>query len=58
MLSQWHTAGANLPPLLVVYAYKNGVAQRSVFSMTCQPCIPTPDYALDTQMQELLQLCA
>ena len=36
---------------------QDGAAQRSVFCMACQPCT-YPDYALDTQMQELLQLCA
>jgi hypothetical protein len=36
---------------------QDSAAQRSVFCMVCQPYISSLDYALDTQTQELLQLC-
>ena len=58
MLSRWRTARANLPSLLVMYAYKTVWRSVASFVWRVNPVIPPSDYALDTQMQELLQLCA
>jgi hypothetical protein len=57
VLSQWRTARTNPPSLLVMYAYETVRRSVTSFLWHVNPVYRLPDYALDTAIKELLQLC-